>query len=36
MALSIVVGILAARLIELPVLKLRKRWFPSRNRPSTG
>lgn len=34
MALSILVGILAARLIELPVLKVRERWYPSRSRGS--
>lgn len=30
LVLSIVIGILAAKLIEIPVLKLRDRWLPSR------
>jgi peptidoglycan/LPS O-acetylase OafA/YrhL len=33
---SILVGIIMAKLIELPLLKVRDRFFPSRSRPSTG
>lgn len=36
---SLVVGVLAARLIEVPVLAVRDRWFPSRSgalRPAVG
>ncbi|MEM6456411.1 MAG: acyltransferase, partial [Acidobacteriota bacterium] len=32
-ALSLVVGVAMAKLIETPVLRLRDRWFPSRSRP---
>lgn len=32
--LSIVIGIAMAKIVEVPVLKLRDQWFPSRTRPS--
>ena len=31
--LSIVAGIVLAKLVELPVLHVRDRWFPSRSQP---
>jgi uncharacterized membrane protein YfcA len=33
---SLLVGIIMAKLIELPLLKVRDRFFPSRSRPPTA
>ena len=30
---SIALGIIMAKLVELPMLRVREKWFPSRSRP---